>query len=121
MSVATTVPTSVSGRILDQPHVSDEGDGAVAGFLLDVEQRFKPRDNGAQRYRVVCAGRWTSLVERYLKAGSPVFVAGEAILNPYGRCSKQPAWLFADEVIPLGRFPNPDFDRAEAERLDLAA
>ena len=121
MSVAMTVPTSVTGRILDKPRVSDEGDGAVAGFLLDVEQRFEPRDTGAQRYRVVCASRWTSLVERYLHAGSPVFVAGAAVLDPCGLRMKHPAWLLADEVIPLGRFPNPDFERAEADQLDLAA
>ena len=121
MSVAPTIPTSVSGRILDQPHVSDAGDGAVAGFLLEVEQRFKPRDNAPERYRVVCAGRWTSLVKLCLKKGSPVFIAGEAV-DPCGQCAaKIPAWLLADEVIPLGRFPNPDFERAAGDQLDLAA
>src|SRR5713226_4650477 len=113
MSVAPTIPTSVIGRILDQPHVSDEGDGAVAGFLIEVEQRFKPLDGAPERYRVVCAGRWTSLVERYLKEGSPVFIAGEAVLGPGGHCADtESAWLLAEEVIPLGRFPNPDFVRA---------
>lgn len=122
MSVATTIPTSVTGRILDQPHVSDEGDGAVAGFLFEVEQRFKPLDNTTQRYRVVCAGRWTNLVERYLKEGSPVFIAGEAVLERRGHCPlKKPAWLLADEVIPLGRFPNPDLERAAVDQLELAA
>ena len=122
MSVATTIPTSVTGRILDQPHVSDEGDGAVAGFLLEVEQRFKPLDSARHRYRVVCAGRWTNLVHRYLKEGNPVFIAGEAVLDGCGQCAvKKPAWLLADEVIPLGRFPNPDFERAAVDQLEPAA
>ena len=122
MSVAPTIPTSVSGRILEQPHVSDEGDGAVASFLLEVEQRFKPLDSAPERYRVVCAERWTSLIKLCLKKGSPVFIAGAAVLDRCGHgADTEPAWLVADEVIPLGRFPNPDFVRASGDQLDLAA
>jgi hypothetical protein len=112
MSVPYATPTSVIGRLLDAPHTRDAGGGAAAAFLIQVEQRFKPRDDSASRYRVVCATRWTELVERYLRQGSPVFVDGDAIADSCRGCASiQPPLLLAGEVIPLGRFPNPAFQR----------
>ena len=119
---AESIPTAVTGRLLEPPHVSQDADGAVAGFLLEVDERYKPRHAARpSRYRVVCAGRWTELVGGYLRQDSPVFVAGEAVANRCEHCAdRKPHWLLADEVIPLGRFPNPDFQQL-ALSGDLAA
>jgi hypothetical protein len=122
MPVPYATPASVTGRLLEAPHITDAGGGFVAGFLIQVEQRFKPRNGSApNRYRVVCAGRWTELVRCCLRQGSPVFVDGGAIEDCCASSdSANPHWLLADEVIPLGRFPNPEFER-QADELDLAA
>ena len=122
MALSQTIPTAVTGRLLESPHVSQDVDGAVAGFLLEVDERYKPRHAARPtRYRVVCAGRWTDLVGGYLRQNSPVFVAGEAVGDRCDHCAdRKPYWLLADEVIPLGRFPNPEFQQ-QTRSGDLAA
>ena len=117
MSSIISTPSSIIGRLQAEPRVADEPDGVLAAFVMDVEQVLPPSAEAvASSFRVICGSRWAELVRHYLKAGRPVFVAGDAITSSGQRGLAACAWLIADEVIPLGRYPAVESDEILLER-----